>query len=58
MRQLGASERMPAVRPALSRQPPLAGLAPESVSLNTIKGHKDGQTRQPLQSGQSPETGL
>lgn len=35
-------ERMPAVCTALSRQPPLVGLAPESMSLNMIKGHKHG----------------
>jgi hypothetical protein len=35
-------DQMPAVCTALSRQPPLVGLVPENMSLNTIKGHKHG----------------
>lgn len=42
MKQLGVLEQMPAVRTALSRQPPLVELAPESMSLNMVKGHKRG----------------
>lgn len=37
MRQLGVLEQIPAVCTALSRQPPLVRLAPESMSLNMIK---------------------
>ncbi|KAM7331318.1 hypothetical protein ACRRTK_010507 [Alexandromys fortis] len=49
---------MPAVHTALSRQPPpLVEMAPESMSLNMIKGHTVGYTSL-CKEGQSPKTAL
>lgn len=51
-------EWMPAVRTALSRQPPpLVEMAPESMSLNMTKGHTVRYTSL-CKVGESPKTAL